>query len=216
MSTVLILRNARLSFDKNLFVPTDKKNGRSGKRNCNLICSADTEIFVFDAGKKTPITRADLQKKVIDEALKKKFGGKVPAKYENWAFRENTNSVSATTGERHKGYEDDDGYYLSPSRIEDQGLPAFARKDGSPIKVLEAAGYEEALRSFYGGCYVTAKVVIGAFEAKEDNMIKRGVTAYLEALQFLRAGERFGGGEANTSGFEDEEKEGEMAEDFDV
>ncbi len=216
MSTTLLIKNARLSFDKNLFVPTEKKNGKPGKRNCNLICSADTEIYILDGGKKTKVKREDLKSKVIDEALKKKFGGKVPAKYEDWAFRDNTNSVSATTGERHKGYEDDNGFYLSPSRIEDQGPPAFARKDGTQIKVLEAAGWEEALRSFYGGCYVNAKVVIGAFEAKEDNMVKRGVTSYLEALQFLRAGERFGGGEANTEGFESEEEEGEMAEEFEA
>lgn len=203
MSTTLIIRNARLSFDKNLINPTEKKNNKPGKRSCKLICSGETQFFILKDGKKTPVAREGLTG-VIEGVLKEKFGGKVPAKYENWAVRENTNSVSATTGERHKGYEDDAGCYFSPSRIEEQGFPAFCRKDGTQIPVLQQDGLSEALRTFYGGCYVTAKVVIGAYEAKEDNMIKRGATSYLEGLQFLKVGERFGGGEANPEGFEDE------------
>lgn len=213
MPSTLIIRNARLSFDKNLFEPTEQKGKKPGKRSCNLICSDDTQFFLFEGGKKTPLKRADLTK-VIEDVLKAKFGGKVPPKYENWAVRENTASVSATTGERHKGYEDDNGIYFSPSRYEDQGFPAFARPDGSPINMVQADGVAEALRTFYGGCYVSAKITIGAYETKEEGMIKRGVTSYLEALQFLRSGERFGKGAATADGFDAEEPEEEADNEF--
>jgi hypothetical protein len=54
----------------------------------------------------------------------------------------------------------------------------------------------------YAGCYVNAKVNLAADETKEDNVTKRGVTTFLEALQFVRDGDKFGGGSANADGFD--------------
>lgn len=211
MPITTIVRNARLSFDKNLFDPTEKKGKKPGKRSCNLICSEDTSFFKLVDRQKVPVKPEDLTK-LFEDALKQKFSGKVPPKYENWANRPNEKGSSATTGERYKGYEDDKGFYFAPSRNEDNGFPAFVRLDGSVINVLTDDGLAEARRLFYGGCYVTAKINVAAYETKEDNITKRGVTTYLEGLQFLRHGERFGGGEANAEGFEAEESASEIGD----
>jgi hypothetical protein len=197
MSATIIINNARLSFDKNLFEPNKKD-----KRTCNLITSDETTYFLLADGKKTPIKGEAGLLAVIEGELKAKFNGKVPPKYENWAIRRNTDANSAESGERYKGYEDDKGIYFSPSRFAKQGYPAFVRQTNQPIDLTSANGLDEARNLFYGGCYVNAKINLAAFETKEDGVTKRGVTTFLEALQFVRDGERFGGGSATAEGFD--------------
>ncbi len=197
MPATIIINTARLSFDKNLFEPNKKE-----KRSCNLILLPETKFFLLAEGKKTPIKGVEGLDAIIADVLKAKFNGKVPAKFENWAVRANTDAVSTTTGERYTGYEDDDGKYMSPSRYDKQGYPAFVRQTGQPIDLTTANGLGEAMALFYAGCYVNAKVNLAAYETKEDNVTKRGVTTFLEALQFLRDGDKFGGGSANADGFD--------------
>ena len=197
MSQIVIINNARLSFDKNLFEPNKKD-----KRTCNLITSDETTYFLLADGKKTPIKGEAGLIAIIEGELKAKFNGKVPPKYENWAIRRNSDANSAESGERYKGYEDDKGIYFSPSRFAKQGYPAFVRPSNQPIDLTSANGLDEAQNLFYGGCYVNAKLNLAAFETKEDGVTKRGVTTFLEALQFVRDGERFGGGSATAEGFD--------------
>lgn len=201
MPTTLIITNGRLSFDKNLFEPSDAKLKKSGKFSCNIIASDETTFAILtkDRGK-VVVARKDLDK-VLQDVLKEKFN-KVPAKWENWATRENTAAVNATSGDRYKGYEDDNGIYFSPSRYADQGHPSYVRRDRTILNGNNPDDLAEAKRLFYGGCYINAKINIAAFEVKEDNVTKRGVTSFLEAVQFLRDGDKFGGGSANADGFD--------------
>lgn len=207
MATTIIIDNCRLSFAKNLFDPNKK-----GKRTCNGICNSETKFYRLAEGKKTLIKGKGGLQKVIEEVLAAKFGGKAPAKYENWAVRPNTDAVSQESGERYVGYEDDNGFYVAPSRKEDQGFPGFVRPNGQMIEMTEK-GCLEARAMFQAGDYVNLKVNIAAFEVKEDGMTKRGVSSFLEALQYLREGEKFGGGSSDASGFdpvaesEDEDEE---------
>jgi hypothetical protein len=204
MPITIIAKNARLSFDKNLFDPTESKGPKKpGKRTVCAICSDDSTFVKLVEGKKVPFEQKDFDA-IITEVLKQKFAGKAPAKFENWAIRKNTDANNQQTGERFKGYEDDGGIYFSPSRYADQGYPAFVRRDGSLINMTTEDGVAEARRLFYGGCYVNIKLNLAAFQVKEDNVTKNGVTSYLEAVQFLRDGERFGGGDASADGFESE------------
>lgn len=195
MPATIIIKNGRLSFDKYLFEPNAK-----GKRTVNVIATPDTSYVHLTEGQKVPVKGNAALQAIIEEVLKAKFSGKIPPKYENWAIRKNADANSAETGERYKGYEDDNGIYFSPSRY--QGYPAFVRPNGQVIDIASANGLEEAKALFYAGCYVNVKVNIAAFETKEDGVTKRGVTTFLEALQFARDGERFSGGSANADGFD--------------
>lgn len=206
-SATVIIRNGRLSFDKFLFEPNEKK-----KHSVNVIAGEDTTFSRLKKEEgRVPIKREDLIK-VLEEVLKAKFT-KLPAKYENWAVRKNSEANHQQSGERFKGYEGDDGIYFSPSRYAKEGkvdLPTFVRKDGSVINTKEPDGLEEAKRLFYAGCYVSAKLNFAAYEVNEGGVTKRGVTTYLEALQFLNHGEPFRGSDSNADGFDNEgDDEGE-------
>lgn len=209
MSITLLTNNVRLSFTKNLFKPSEKK-----KRSCNLVCSDDTRFFRLENGVPKSIARKDIDT-VIQDVLKEKFHGKVPAKFENWAVRSCANANNTNTGERYDGYGDDKAIYFAPSRYEDQGMPAFVRRNGTTIPTTNAEGIAEAEGLFYAGCYIFAKINVAAYETKEDGVTKRGVTTYLEGLQFYKDGERFGGGAADATGFvdltEDDEDESSLA-----
>ena len=194
MSITTIINDARLSFDKNLFDANKK-----GKTGCNIIASDATRYVRREEGKSVPIKQSDLQS-IVEEVLKQKFNGKVPAKFENWAVRKNVDSCSQTTGERFSGYEDNNGIYFAPGRY--KGTATFVRKDGSIINLSVPAEEEEARKLFYAGCYCNFKVNFAAYETQEDGVTKRGVTTYLEAVQFLRHGEPFSGGSANADGFD--------------
>lgn len=196
MATTLIIENCRLSFAKNLFDPNKK-----GKRTCNGICNSETKFFRLVEGKKVPVKGKEGLQKLVEEVLAAKFGGKTPPKYENWAFRPNVNAVHSETGERYDGYEDDAGFYVSPGRYETQGYPAFVRPNGQMIEMTEK-GSLEARALFQAGDYVNLKVNLAAFEVKEDGMTKRGVSSFLEALQYAREGTKFGGGSTDASGFD--------------
>lgn len=204
-SITLFIQNARLSFDKNLFVANEKD-----KRSCNIIAQPESKLFRLEGGKKTPVDRKGLDE-IIQEVLKTRFT-KVPAKFENWAVRENTTANNQQSGDRFVGYEDDNGFYFAPSRYEKNGPPAFLRRDGTLMNMRIPAEAEEAMLMFYGGCYCDFKINIAAYETKEDNVTKRGVTTFLEGLQFRKAGDRFGASAANGEGFEalpeDEEDDG--------
>lgn len=209
MATTIIIDNCRLSFAKNLFDPNKKD-----KRTCNGICNSETKFFRLAEGKKTPVKGKDGLQKLVEEVLAAKFGGKAPSKYENWAFRPNVDAVHSETGERYDGYEDDNGFYVSPSRKKDQGFPGFVRPNGQMIEMNEK-GLLEARSLFQAGDYVNLKVNIAAFEVKEDGMTKRGVSCFLEALQYVREGAKFGGGSSDASGF-DPVAEEESDEDEDI
>lgn len=65
----------------------------------------------------------------------------------------------------------------NPFPIVDRNLRPLSEKDGRP----------------YAGCYVNATINIRAYEHK----MKKGVAAYVSAIQFHADGEAFGGGHVN-------------------
>ncbi|WP_338496283.1 ssDNA-binding protein [Delftia tsuruhatensis] len=74
------------------------------------------------------------------------------------------------------------------------------------IDVTDQLGY--VLKAPYRGCYVNLKVqfVAGkAFKANSGEQIPNQVYAKLEAVQFVRDGEPFGGGPTSAEGFGEEE-----------
>lgn len=62
----------------------------------------------------------------------------------------------------------------------------------------------------YAGCYVNASINIAPFDAE----VNKGVTAYLNGVQFYMDGERFGGGGDCSDDFEAEEDDDFEAEDL--
>ena len=74
------------------------------------------------------------------------------------------------------------------------------------IDVTSELGYD--VRAPYRGCYVNAKVVFvagKAFKGGGGEIIPNQVFARIEAVQFVKDGEAFGGGPASAEGFDDEE-----------
>lgn len=206
MSKTIIANRVELSFDKNLFVPKLNEENGTKKRSCNFIETKDTKFVLLQDGNKKPFPKAKLTE-VVEQELKDKFAGKVPPKFKNWAVRANTDAVSQKTGERFEGYEQDDGIHFSPSRFEDQGYPAFVRKDGSLIPMDTEDGLAEAKRLFKSGAIVNAKINIGAFDHAKSG---KGVSSYLEAIQFFDEGTpRGSGGAASADGFDVIEDDGD-------
>lgn len=194
MSKTLIAKNVELSFSKKLFEP------QNGKRSCNLIETPESGFVVLGEG---AIKKGDLTG-LVESVLKAKFDGVVPPKAKNWVIRSNKDAVSMTTSERYSGYEDDKGIYFSPSRFEDQGPPAFVRRDGSVINTETADGLAEAKRLFRPGAIVNGKINVVAFDAvdKETKAKSRGATTFLEALQFMSEGTQRGAAAPSAEGFD--------------
>jgi hypothetical protein len=215
MAITAIIKNCRASFTKNLVSPSEAKGNKPGKYSVNGILDSKSQIIHLNEGKRVPVALED-RNSLVELALKQKFNGKVPPKWDDWAFRKNTNSVSATTGERWAGYEDDNGLYVSPSRTAKVGdaPPLFVRKDGSLIDISTTQGMAEASRLFYAGCRVNLKINIGAYEAKEDNVTKRGVTTFLEAIQFAGNDEPLTASATTAEGFEDESDDNDNLDDL--
>lgn len=206
MSKTIIASRVELSFDKNLFEPKVNEENGTKKRQCNFIETGDTKFVLLQDGNKKPFPKAKLTE-VVEQELKDKFAGKVPPKFKNWAIRPNTDSVSQKTGERFEGYEDDEGIHFSPSRFENQGYPAFVRKDGSVIPMDTEDGVAEAKRLFKAGAIVNAKINIGAFDIPK---VGKGVSSYMEAIQFVDEGTpRGGSGAASADGFDVIEDDGD-------
>lgn len=198
----VILKNFRLSFPNALFEAKTKgkpnANGTPLRKsyNCSLIYEeGKSETFLYSGEgvkeNKKAIDLPDAVQKLLMEA----FGGKNP-KCKNWAIRSNTEVVDAE-GERYGGYEDDDGYHMSPSVYEEQGPPIYRYK-GSAITAMEAS------KVFYAGCYVNGKVNIVSFNGDES----KGVTSYLVAIGFSKDGDPFSS-RATSDGIEEFEDDGE-------
>jgi len=205
MAITIIAKNVRASFTKNLITPSEPQGKKPGKYSVNGIFDDKSKIIHLTEGKKVPVS-IDNRDSLVELALKQKFNGKVPPKWENWVFRSNEQSVSATTGERWAGYEDDNGFYVSPTSSVKPGSPPpiFVRKDGSIIDVSSTHGMAEAQRLFYPGCRVNIKINIGAYEHKDEGVTKRGATTYLEAIQFAGDDEPLTSSSSNADGFDDE------------
>lgn len=82
------------------------------------------------------------------------------------------------------------------------GVYVHIAEDGSPVvngQVVTGLPFE--VKKPYGGCYVNAKVEIGAMKAKGE--VSANVFARLLAVQFVDDGEAFGAGPGTADGFED-------------
>jgi hypothetical protein len=127
---------------------------------------------------------ADLvnMKKAAEAAAQDKWGAKRPGNL--WSpFREGDKDRPDTPG--YTGM-----IYVTASTKEDVGRPAIVDQKKNPI--TDASG-------MYAGCY--AKAIVNAFAF--DIPAKRGVSFGLNAIQFVRDGEAFGGFTGNTDAFDE-------------
>ncbi len=193
------IKNCRLSF-ASLRKPYVPKVG-DPKFTFNGICSADTKIVVTakDGSKKVlPHTAMD---KVLDAVCKEKWG-KTPAKLENYAYNRADTAVGSRQprinedGDFYDGYEADTMFFSAGVKQADkpQGVPIFDQKreplpaeSGHPIN----------------GDYVNAIINLFAYEYEG----KKGISASIEGVQYLRKGEPFGSAGVDSKEFDEEELE---------
>lgn len=96
--------------------------------------------------------------------------------------------------------EDLDGYAgMNVVKATTKIRPVVVDRDRNPIEV------EELAEKVYAGCYV--RLAVRAYGWENPEFKTRGVSLTLELVQFLRDGERFGGGPAAEDVFDDLEEE---------
>lgn len=192
------IKNVRLSFS-NLRKPYTPKTG-DPKYTLTGICSADTtvEATINDQKMVMPHTQFD---KIITQVCKDKWG-KTPAKLELFAYSRADLQVGSRgpkineDGEYYDGYTKDTMFFAAGTKVADasngilivdqkrQPLPASS---GMPVN----------------GDYVNA--IINVFCYEQDG--KKGISASIEAVQYLRKGESFGTPKVTVDAFDDEEME---------
>ena len=74
--------------------------------------------------------------------------------------------------------------------------PRLALLEGKTVRDLEGAQVAIEGKKFYNGCYVVPSVNFVAYDGQQEDGIGNpdGVTAYLEAVLFVKDGPRIGGG----------------------
>lgn len=169
MSKKVMLRNVRLSYE-NIFTPSAFDDKSTPKYSA---------VFII------PKDHADLPalKKALVEAGAEKyteFSGKGWPRGFTCALKDadtDTNDLGETLTEHNPEYA---GCYI---------LRADSTRRPLVIDRKKAAVTEED-GIIYSGCYVNASIAAGAYEYGK---VKKGVKCYLNGVQFVKDGERFGG-----------------------
>lgn len=188
------LRNVRLGFF-DLWKPKSIR-GSAEKFSATLIASEDSEIRVTmpDGAKKTfPLLGDDPKKMVIWRLIGSVISEKWPAltpkakaKLDIWCW--NKADGSTTRAE----YTNDEGDYYGGFDAETWYATAAKRADKAPdgIQILDQKRRPigEASGKIYSGCYVN--VILDVYANEQDG--DKTVSASLEGVQLLRAGERLG------------------------
>jgi len=203
----LKVKNARLSF-ANIRKPYTPKTG-DAKYRCNLICDENTKVEIKkEDGTKITVPHHRMQE-IIDKILKDKWG-KLPGKLENYLYNRADTQVGPrgpmlnTDGEYYEGYDKDTMFFAAGAKVADR-----------PEGILIIDQKREPLPASSGhpvsGDYVNA--IINAFAYEYEG--KKGVSASLDAIQFLRKGKPFGATRATADSFDEEELEDEEEEEAD-
>jgi len=165
-----IVKNARLSFPYLFKARKPMENDK--KKDQTPQYSAD---FILDKVKHAEVIAA-IQAEEKRLAIEK--WGKFPAKWTS-ALRDGSTMIDPESGESRPGY-DDSKMRLS---TKSQSRQHVVGRDREPIT--------EADELIYGGCYVNVVVELFIWENEQSG---KGASGNLGAVQWVRHGERFGGG----------------------
>lgn len=194
------IKNARLSF-ANIFNPFVPKNGKGDpKFNASFICSEDTMIEVTIDDKKKILHHSEMPK-VMARMCKDKWGKDIPAaKLQTYVYARADQQVDSRgpkineDGDYYDGYAEDTFYFAAGTKeadapdgilIVDQLRNKLEAKSGHPVS----------------GDYVNG--IINAFAYEYEG--KKGISASLEGVQYLKKGEPFGASKIDTNAFDEEE-----------
>lgn len=174
MSKKIMLRNVRLSYE-HIFTPNALDDNQDPKYNATFIIPKD---------------HADLP--ALRKALYEAGAEKYPGAFNGTAW------PTGYTCALKDGDKDpfDDGTLLSEKNPEYAGCYVLkAASTRRPVVVdRKKTAVTEADGIIYSGCYVNASLAAGAYEYKK---IKKGVTCYLNGVQFVADGEPFGANALN-------------------
>lgn len=171
MSKKVLLRNVRLSYE-HIFTPSALDDSQDPKYSATFIIPKDhpdlpaLKRAMFEAGA---------------EKFPSAFNGKTwPVGY-TCALKDGDKDTNGT------------GEILSEHNPEYAGAYVFKASASASRRPLTLGRKKEALTEadgvIYSGCYINASVAVAGYEFGK---IKKGVTAYLNGVQFVKDGERFG------------------------
>lgn len=170
MSKKVMLRNVRLSYE-HIFTPSAFDDKSEAKYSAVLIIPKDHPDV------------ATLKKALLEAGAEKypaAFDGKAWPKGYTCALKDadtDTNDLGETLADNNPEYK---GSYIVRADSTRRPLVIGRRKEA----LTEAAGV------IYSGCYVNASIAAGAYGYGK---VKKGVKCYLNGVQFVKDGERFGG-----------------------
>ncbi len=160
----VVVRDARLSFP-DLFEAVQYQNQGPSNFRATFLVPADSK-----------------SKKEIDAAIKQvasdKWGAKADGILKTATAAGKTCFQDGNTKE-YNGYADN--FALVATRGQDAGRPVVVDRKKAPLNASDG--------KIYSGCYVNGTVEIWA----QDNSFGKGIRATLVNVQFVKAGESFGG-----------------------
>lgn len=135
-----------------------------------------------------------------DAALEETFGNKIPKNLQDWTIREGDDEeYEASFGEK----------FINAKKKGGKAPQVFKKVNGEK----ELVAQDEEL--IYAGCYIAAVVSVYAYKGDRDKKIQPGVSCGLEAVMFIKHGERLGRPTVNTDeAFADIESELDSDDDF--
>lgn len=169
MSVKIMLRNVRLSFE-HVFTPSAFDEGQTPKYSATFII---------------PKNHSDLAK--VKAAFRSAGADKYPSAFKGTEWPKGftcslkdadtqTDSMGEVLAEKNPAYA---GCYILEANSTRRPVVVGRRK--------EALTAEDGV--IYSGCYVNASLAAAPYEYGK---VKRGVKAYLNGVQFVKDGERFG------------------------
>lgn len=193
------IKNARLSF-ANIRKPFTPKIG-DPKYTASFICSDDTMIEVTGPDGSKKVLPHSKMEEVIKKVATEKWQ-KVPARMELYVYARADQQVGSRgprineDGDYYDGYTEDTYFFTAGTKVED-----------APDGILIVDQRRQKLDATSGhpvsGDYVNAVINIFAFEYEG----KKGVSASLEGIQYLRKGEPFGASKIDANAFDEEDLE---------
>jgi hypothetical protein len=166
-----MLRNVRLSYE-HIFTPSALDDSQEPKYSATFIIPKDHQDL--------PVLRRALFEAGA-EKFPTAFNGKAwPTGYTN-ALKDGDKDVNGN------------GEILAENNPEYAGCYVFKASAAASRRPITIGRKKEAITEadgiIYSGCYVNASVAVAGYEFGK---IKKGVTAYLNGVQFVADGERFG------------------------
>lgn len=169
MSKKVMIRNARLSYE-HIFTPSAFSNSQEPKYSATLIIPKDHPDV--------PALR-----RALFEAGQEKY----PTAFTGTAW---PRGYTCALKDADKD-EDSEGVILSEKNPEYAGCYVLkADSTRRPVVVdRKKAAVTEADGVIYSGCYINASIAAAGYEYEK---VKKGVKCYLNGVQFVQDGERFG------------------------